>query len=263
MTYTPVVPMSGIAGWTFLERTRDLQQQAYNQSQTVQNDVEYFAENIGKVETAEQLVSDYRLLKVALGAFGLQDEIANKFFIQKVLADGVLADDALANKVADKTYYKLSEAFGFNSLTGPETQTEGFAEKITDAYMTRSFEIAVGEQDNAMRLAMNLDRDLADLAESDMSENARWYSIMGSEPLREVFDTAFGLSDYFAALDVDKQLETYRDKADAYFGDEGVSQFADDEKRQELINLFLARSEIASGISGYSPAHTALALLGG
>ncbi|TCP39113.1 DUF1217 domain-containing protein [Rhodovulum marinum] len=263
MSFQPVVPIGGYAGWRFLERTMERQQEVFNQSTVMQRDLDYFAEKIGDVRTAEDLVGDYRLLKVALGAFGLQDDIGNKFFIRKILSEGTTADDALANKLADKSYFKLAEAFGFGELGLPNTRDEGFADTIAEAYRTRSFEIAVGEQNDDMRLALNLERELAPLAEGSSSGDAKWFSVMGSEPMRAVFDTAFGLPDSFAALDLDKQLEVYRDKAEAIFGDSELDQFADPEKREELVKLFLIRSEISSGFAGYSPAQTALTLLGG
>lgn len=263
MSFQPVIPFGGYTGWRMLERTMERQQEAFNQSKTVQRDLDYFAEKIGGVTSAEELVADYRLLKVALTAFGLQDDIGNKFFIRKILSEGTTAKDALANKLADKTYYKLAEAFGFGGVGLPHTQDSGFADKISEAYRTRSFELAVGEQNDSMRLALNLQRELADLAGSSLGEDAKWFSVMGSSPLREVFDTAFDLPDSFAALDLDRQLKIYKEKAEKLFGDSTLSQFADAGQREELIKRFMVRSEISSGISGYTPAHVALTLLGG
>ncbi|MBN2906221.1 MAG: DUF1217 domain-containing protein [Rhodobacteraceae bacterium] len=262
MSFQPVLPMGGYVGWRFLERTMERQQTAHDQSPALVRDLDYFAEKIGSIDSAEALVADRRLLKVALGAFGLQDDISNTFFIRKVLAEGAVAPDALANKLADKSYLNMAEAFGFGGNAPPGTQTEGFADKIATAYRARSFEVAVGEQDESMRLALNLERELATLAARDIGDEAQWFSVMGSEPLRQVFDTAFGLPDAFAALDLDRQLEVYRHRAEAMFGDTTLAQFNDPERREALVKTFLLRAEAASGGS-YSPAQTALTLLGG
>ena len=96
MTYQPVLPLSGYAGWALLNRTIAVQTAAFNKSPEITRDTDYFAANISKVTTAEDLVKDRRLLRVALGAFGLDDDINNKAFIQKVLSDGSLNADALA-----------------------------------------------------------------------------------------------------------------------------------------------------------------------
>ena len=65
MTFQPVIPFGGFAGWTFLNRTLETQQQSFNQSPLLQRNVEYFKETIGSINSAEQLVNDRQLLEVA------------------------------------------------------------------------------------------------------------------------------------------------------------------------------------------------------
>ena len=67
-------------------------------------DRDYFRENIGNVVTASQLVEDFRLRRVALSAFGLQDDLPNRAFIERVLGDGAIEPTALSNRLADKRY---------------------------------------------------------------------------------------------------------------------------------------------------------------
>ena len=74
MSFQPVIPLGGYAGWTFLQRTREAQQQAFETSPQLARDVTYFEEKIGGITSAGDLVDDRRLLRVALGAFGLDDE---------------------------------------------------------------------------------------------------------------------------------------------------------------------------------------------
>ncbi|SFJ61758.1 DUF1217 domain-containing protein [Celeribacter neptunius] len=264
MSYQPVVPFGGYAGWVVLQRTKDNQQEAFNQSAEMQRETDYFRENISKITTAEDLVSDYRMLKVALGAFGLDDDINNKFFIEKVLDEGTLNSDALANKLSDKRYFKLAEAFGFGNFSVPSTVISDFPDKIISAYQEKQFQVAVGEQNEDMRLALNLDEELTSLVNKDTSDNGRWYSVMGNPALRTVFETALGLPSSFGTLDLDQQLSMFRDKADQYLGDSEISQFSDPEKQDKLVKLFLIRSELANGTTNsYSAASNALTLLSG
>ena len=231
MTYTPVIPIGGFSGWAFLNRTRDTQQEAFDNSAKISRDVEYFTENIGKIRTAEDLVADRRLLEVALGAFGLDEDIGNKFYIRKVLEDGTLTDDALANRLSDKRYFNLSKAFGFGDFDTPRTVLSDFPQEITDAYKTKQFEIAVGEQNPDMRLALGLDSALSAIAERDTTDNGRWFTVMGQGPVRSVFETALGLPASVGALDLDQQLVIFRERAEAYFGDGEIAQFTDAAKR--------------------------------
>ena len=260
MTYIPVVPAGGNAGWAFLQRTRETQQTAFESSGRILRDTEYFVENIGKVKTAEDLMSDRRLLSVALGAFGLDEDIGNKFFIRKVLQEGTLAEDAFANKLSDKRYKAMAKAFGFD-LSPPQTQISTFADTIVSAYKERQFEIAVGEQDDNLRLVMGFERELANVTKTASSADAMWYTVMSAPPLRKVFDGAFNLPLAFGTLDVDRQLDVYKQKAEAFFGTSNPKDFLEPERMEELTRRFLVQADLQAGATSYSSGSIALTLL--
>ncbi len=259
MSFQPILPMSGYAGWMFLNRTLDTQQTAHKTDQV--RNTEHFAEKIGEIRTAEDLVADHQLLEVALGAFGLGDDIDNKFFIRKVLEGGTSDSTSLANKLSDKSYLAMTEAFGFGEGVPPRTGLTGFASEITEAYETRQFEIAVGDQNDDFRLALAAQREVAEIAEGSLSVDGKWYSVMGSSYLRSVFETTLGLPSSFSSLDLDDQLKTFKAKADKAFGSEDVAQFSDPEKLDKLIQTFLLRSELEDTMQQYTSANTALMLL--
>ncbi len=260
MSYTPVIPATGYAGWTLLNRTMTMQKAAFAASAEIQRDEDYFRENIGKIQTAEDLVSDRRLLKVALGAFGLEGDINNKFFIRKILEEGTLDSTALANKLADKSYLALSQAFGFGDFSVPRTALSDFADEIISKYQTRQFEVAVGDSDDTLRLALAAQRELPELAAKSGSENTKWYSVIGSKSLSTVMQTALGLPQSTSALDVDQQLEMYRQKAEKVLGSANLSDLSDPEAVERVVRLFLVRSQITA-TSAVSGATAALQLL--
>lgn len=249
MSFVPVIPFGGYTGWTFLKRTLATQQTALAAAPEQRRDTAYFRENIGKIETAEQLVSDRRLLKVALGAYGLDGDLNNRFFIRKVLEEGTLKEGALALKLADPRYREFSSAFAFGNFAIPNTKLSDFADKTLAAYAQRRFETAVGQQNDTMRLALNAEREVGTLARRTSSEDTKWFMVMGSKPLRQVFQTAFGLPASFASMDVDQQLTVLKDRADRMFGSPSVSQFAEPENLDKLVRTFLTRSDAASGLA--------------
>ncbi|SPH23450.1 hypothetical protein DEA8626_02513 [Defluviimonas aquaemixtae] len=261
MSFAPVVPFNGYTGWAFLARTRAAQEAAFAGSAEMNRDESYFRERIGSVETAEELVADRRLLSVALGAFGLSGDIGNKYFIRKVFEDGTLRPDALANKLADKRYLELSRAFGFGDYAVPRTQLSDFADRILAEYKTNRFEEAVGAQSNELRLALTAERELAELAMRDLSGDAKWLTALGSAPLREVLQTAFGLPDSFAQIDLDRQVAVLKGRADRYLGGGDLAQFQDPGKVEDLVRLYLLRSQIQGFGAGYSPQSVALSVL--
>lgn len=264
MSFQPVVPLGGFAGWSVLQRTMDRQREVFDASPQRQRLTDYFTEKIGAVTTPEQLVNDRRLLTVALGAFGLDADIDAKAFIAKVLEGGTSDPRALANRLADKRYSAMAEAFGWGEGTLPATGRTGFARQIVDAYLERQFEIGVGESDNDLRLALALQRDLAEIAGKErLDDDAKWFSIMGQPPLRRVFEVALGLPPAFGAIDVDQQLGEFRERAQRQLGISAVADFAEPEKMEELTRRFILRAQMDNGPSMYTRGAAALALLGG
>jgi len=261
VTFQPALPMGGFLGWKVLERTRPAQQAAFERQPAIRRDEDYFRERIGKIDTAEQLVSDRRLLRVALGAFGLDADIDNRFFIRKVLEDGTLKPDALAMKLSDKRYQALSSAFGFGNFSTPRNKLSDFSDRMLAAWKERGFETSVGRVDDNLRLAMNARRELAELARGRQSEDAKWFGIMGQPPLRRVMETALGLPGSLAQLDVDKQREVFRAKANSILGNGSISQFSDPGKLEAVLQRFLLRADIAQSTQAQAPGTAALALL--
>ncbi|MFN0113711.1 MAG: DUF1217 domain-containing protein [Paracoccaceae bacterium] len=260
MSFTPVVPFTGFSGWAFLNRTLEAQKAAFAKNPETVRDAAYFREKIGQVTTAADLVADRRLLKVALGAFGLDADLPNKAFIRRVLEDGTLSTGALANRLADKRYMELSRAFGFGDYPTPSTQISDFADKILARYAAKSFEAAVGTQNADLRLALGARSELAALAARPGTDDTKWYSILGSKPLRQVFQTAFGLPPSFALVDVDRQRDVLKQKSGALLDIASPAGFADPAKVESLIRLFLARAE-APNAPGAASGSAALRLL--
>lgn len=261
MNFQPLVPISGIAGFRFIEKTMESQQAVFNQSPLMAREIEHFKENIFKHDTADKLADDFISFKVALGAFGLEEEASKKFFIKKILEDGTEDPDALANRLVDPRYRTLSEEFGYGNLLGTNVTQSDFAEKIVDQYQIRQFEKAVGNSDNSIRLAMNFKREISQYTGDFQSEDTPWFQIMGNTPMRSVLETAFGLPSSIGALDVDKQLEMFRDRAERFLGSDDLNVLNDPEKVEDLITRFLSQSQLNQGPTSSTRGYSALTLL--
>lgn len=261
MSFQPTIIGGGVAGWRFLQRTMNTQIDSFAKSPTIARDETYFREKIGSIKKAEDLVDDRRLMRVVLGAFGLSGDINNRFFIRKVLEDGTENPRALANRLTDKRYLAMTQAVGLSADAIAADRPSSFVDDIITAYRAQSFEVAIGMQDENMRFALALKRDLSALAQKKGSDTAKWFTLMGTPPMRKVFDKAFGLPDSFASLDVDRQLGVYQARAQRIFGDARLSQFADAEKIDALTTRFLVRAQLAETRVNTSPAAFALQLL--
>lgn len=245
MTFQPVLPISGYAGWRFLQRTLPAQQQNFAQSPVIQRATDYFRENIGKVGSAQDLVADRRLLDVALGAFGLGEDIDAKAFVTRILTDGTVDDDALANRLSDKRYAEFSLEFGFGNGFN-RTGLPDFADKIIARYEARQFEEAVGAQDQDMRLALGLSDGLQTVLDGQSGSDARWFAVMGNPPLRKIIEGALGLPASIAQIDIEQQLDQFKSRAEATFGTSDLAELADVGSQDKMIRLYMARSQLAA-----------------
>ncbi|NOR61876.1 MAG: DUF1217 domain-containing protein [Rhodobacteraceae bacterium] len=258
---TPSAPIGGIAGWRFMQRTQESQQAAFTASPALDRELTHFKENISKIESAEDLVNDYTLFKVALGAFGLEDNVADKFFFKKVLEEGSEDDGAFALKLTDTRYREFAEAFGFGNAGGSRVGESDFAQKITEAYEVRQFEKAVGESDSSMRLALNLEREIGKYADGPNPETTGWFQVMANPPMREVLETALGLPTTIGTLDIDRQREIFQEANVRLFGSKSLDVFQDPENVDKLLRNFFAQEQISNGPGPLTKGMGALTLM--
>lgn len=261
--FQPVIPIGGLGGWRFLQETYDSQFEAFTKNAQLQRDTDYFRDNISGIESAEQLVGDRRLLTVALGAFGLQDDINSQFFIRKIFEEGTTSDDALANRFSDPRYKEMSQAFGFGPGEFLKVGEPVFAEAIIERYETIEFEIAAGQQNEAMRFALYAEREMGVLADEEMSNDAKWFTLMSEPPLRQLFEKAFNLPTSFGQIDLDQQLEVFKKRAKKEFGSDDLTIFNDPALVQDLITKYVVRDQISQFNASFSSNAIALTLLRG
>jgi hypothetical protein len=279
MTYTPLIPSSGVAGWNFLQSTYDRQYDAFVKSGSLKNDSEYFAENIGGVTSSEDLLNDRRLLQVAVKAFGLEEEINYRALLQRALNEGTSASDALANTMNDERYVEFSNAFGFGPGQSPMTSDSKAMQAVIDKFQSASFEEAVGEVDETMRTALFAKRamievfgepDEDDVSQLSVKERAlrefdlsmkeingkgddvpgvtsvedQWQDIVQRDTLREFFDTTLRIPAGAAGLEEDERIQLYRERAQVVFGTDDPTVFFSGENKGIIVSAFKTRATV-------------------
>ncbi|MDT1061440.1 DUF1217 domain-containing protein [Paracoccus sp. CPCC 101403] len=261
MTYQVQVGQGGYTGWKLLERTAETQRATLARDPEILRSRTYFAEKLPQVKTADQMVSDYRLLNVALRAFGLEADMKNRLFIKKVLEADPNDSNSIVNRLSDKRYLNLNKALGMGQAGGA-TESAADVGAILDLYVSKTFERNIGDRYQEIELALNARRELPALAESGSSDNTKWYQILGSQPLRKIFEGAFGLGSTFGRLPVDRQVDEMKTRLEKMTGSSSVAQFAEPEKLENLLKTYLLRSSINSGASA-TPYSAALTILRG
>ncbi len=247
MPFAPAIPFTGLAGLKFLDRTYDRQFATFNKSPDIKREIDHFRENAANVETLDDLMGDRRLLRVILGAYGLDEDINKGAFIRKVLEEGAVDSDAFANRLVEPAYRLMAAELGFGDVGGL-LFSETIREDLISRFSERQFELGVGEQDLDLRLAMNFRREAPNTVDGVQAENSAWLRLLGSEPLRSVLQTALSLPDSFALIDLDQQVEEISRRADQLFDIKSPSELSDPEKMDKLIDRFLLNGQLAAGV---------------
>jgi hypothetical protein len=256
MAFSPAIPLGGLAGLRFLERTGDTQRALYAAAPEIKRDIAYFNENFASITSAEELVADRRILGVVLGSYGLGEEIDKKAFIRRIIEDGVDTPGTLGSRLNNQSYKDMARDLQFD--TGlPRTGSISLRDKIVSNFLEQGFETAVGDQDTSLRLALDFKRRSADLSERG------WFAFMGDSPARSVLETALNLPSDIAAIDIDKQKELFEERALRVLGSRDPEILSDPATIDKLVSRFLILDEAANGPSATTPGITALTLLQG
>lgn len=273
------IGLTGLAAWKTVQRIEPQQIEAVARDPIVLRATTYFQENIGRAGQAEDLVKDYRLMSTALSAFGLEGDIANKAFIQKVLESDLADEKSLVNRLADKRYLRLAEAFGYGAPKPPADAAAGddaaadadpelapaaadadLAQTVSTAFVQREFERRIGMSDENLRLALNARREVQRFGERDSTDRTLWYEIIGNTPLRKVFQGAFGFPDSYGQMPVERQLEEYIRASERVLGTASFKEIATPEAIDKLVQTFMIRSQLTAmpATNRYSAALTLL-----
>lgn len=213
---------------------------------SVEKDIDYFIENIGKVTSGEALIEDSRLYRFAMTAFGLESEIYAKGLMRKVFEEGVEDELSRANRMTDNRYRDIAAAFGFAEVGGQRTNDASFVAQVINKYVAQTVE--TDQANDGVRLALYFERKAGGVD--------NWYEVLADPALREVARVGLGFPQEVNAMDVDRFVEKLEERFD-------IEDLKDPEKLADLLKKFAIRFDVEQGtaLSGQTPGATALTLL--
>lgn len=202
--------------------------------------------------SAEDLLANRPLREATFDLLGIPKTTAARNLAQRVFDSDPNDPISFAEVFPDPRYSALSDLFTFEPEETTRTYPEGFVDQVVRNYLDRQFEIRVGDVDPDMRVALSLDRELNQVVRNSPSNDAQWFSIMASPPLRQVFESAFRLPSGFGSIDIDQQLSVLKDRSQQFFGTSEVQDFIVPETMDTLRqNYLVARStQTFGGSSG-------------
>ena len=227
------------------DMTRSLQR--VSKEPLVERETAYYKENIGKVKSIDDFMSDTRLYNYAMKAFGLEDMAYAKAFVRKILTEGVKDDDAMANKLTDKRYKEFATTFDFAGKGEKATESTAAQQGVMDKYIRQTLETEAGSQNEGVRLALYFERKASTITNA--------YEILGDKALLTVMQTTFGWPSVMSNADIDKKAKMIEAKVD-------FSKMSDPDYVSKMISRFTAMYEMNNPTTS-SPASIASLLLGG
>lgn len=200
-------------------------------SEYVKNETAYYRENVGKLESIDDLMADKRILNYALSAYGFNPADISTATIRQMLEGGIEDANSPANKSGNSSWQAFVSAFNFAEY-GEETTTFSAARKPTiDKYMRQTLEENAGEQNEGVRLALYFGRKAPDIA--------NFYEILADPALSKVMRTALGIPESIAGADIDKQVQMMESKFD-------IADLQDPKKLEKFMTRFTGMWEVAN-----------------
>lgn len=195
----------------------------------VQRESEYYLETIKNIKSIDEFISNDRVYKYAMKAFGLEDMAYAKAFMRKVLTEGIDNPDSFANKLSDTRYREFAETFNFARYTTGATVFDRTRQGTVDRYIRQTLEVEAGQSNEGVRLALYFQRKAADVETP--------FHLMADRALLKVTQIALGIPEAAAMMDIDRQAEMISKKLD-------IEDLKDPEKLDKFISRFTALWEI-------------------
>ena len=216
---------------------------ALPQTETVKQETAYFRDNIGKVESIDDLLDDPRLLDYALRAYRVEGLELSRADLARLLEGGTSDADSPANKHRDENVAKFVAAFDFATLGEKTTRYVPALDDAIAGYMRQNLEQDAGNTNEGVRLALYFERKASDIKSV--------YSILGDPALAEVVRTALGMPSSMAQADIDRQVAAIEKRLD-------IEDFQDPEKLGKFLTRFSTMWDVNNNSATSSPAVTLL-----
>ena len=196
---------------------------------------EHYLEKYASITSIEEFVSDRRLFRFAMEAFGLSDFADARGYMRKILEEGIADPRSLANRTTDQRIKEFARVFDFHSFGEDTMRRPGMGEAIVSKYVRQSMEETAGRDDGeGVRLALYFERMAPKVSYT--------YEILADPALSEVVRTVLGLPKAFGTADIDKQAAALEERLD-------IADLSDPEAIRRLLTQFTAIWDATEGAS--------------
>ena len=258
--FQPVIPLSGLGGWNFLQSTYDRQLETFSNAPQIQSDSAYLKEKLADRMSVEDFLADPRLRRVTLTAFGLNGEEWKVGFHRKVLDEVQDLESTFLARLNNPQYTRFAEFL--QPIDGELVLSSDQVEEIAARYAAESFELAVGEQDDSMRLSLNYQSEIVELVTEGSSDETIMFRLLGSLPVRSVLESALSIPSDINGLDIERQSAYFQDRLRSQFQVSSLQDLKDPATIERVVTRYQALQGLNQTAAAIGPAQTALTLLG-
>ncbi len=212
----------------------------------------YYHNNISRVRSLDDFLSDERLVAYVVKAYGLEGDRVSNAVLRSVLASDPFDKDSYVSKLADTRYRDMAAAFNFMSdgeigrAAAQQVQTKSNLLKIIDLHVRQTMESDAGAQNEGVRLALYFQRKIGTVSSV--------FGILADKALFEVVRTALALPAGMSQADIDVQAAMITRRLD-------LADMKDPEKVSKFLGRFSALYDLSNGTSSASAASIILGRL--
>lgn len=193
----------------------------------------------------EDVALNFGLLLSVQTFFDVPTDLSGLQTVDRLIRSDPSFEGSLLNNLDDARYQVLYRSLDLDTAqTTERVYPKGFAENLIDSYLERTFEVAVGAQDQNLRVALAAERELGDLVAGTRSDTARWFSVLASGPLNSLFQTALSIPASSSSLSPERQIEDMQDRARALFGTDDLGALSEGDLFEDLRSRFLNLSQL-------------------
>ncbi|WP_323765187.1 DUF1217 domain-containing protein [Marinovum sp.] len=228
--------MSGNLAMRLVDATESKEQVLLRSQPQNAREIEYFRENIDKVDTVDDLIGDYRLYSFVMKAHDLEDQIFGKAMMEKILKSNIEEDDALVNKLTDSRFKELYNTMGFGTdgVGNINTMLGNWKNRMVDKFIDTQYVNGKADENEAVGIALEFRRKAADVSSA--------YEILADADMATFVRTALGLPAVIAGLDIDRQAALINERLD-------LESLQDPEAVEKLVTRYMAISDATSDLT--------------
>lgn len=241
--------MSALAIYSQIDTLLPKRIAKYSENKLVQKDIEFVREEMAKIESIDDFMGNYRLLEKVLTAYGLEEEIAKRGYIERILTSDMGDKKSLVNVVSDDRYREMASDLLFS--TGfAAAKADSTLQKIEDKLIKVGVEKQLNDLAPGVRQAIRF----KETAEKGSIKNT--FDLIANPILKEVIFGARNYPDILKAANVDALAKTIEKTVD-------IDRFDDPKYVDKIIRQYLAVQDASGASAPGGPASPQASLLQG